>query len=208
MRALSDALSTGHRAMANPTLQLHFGCGRATPRVSHSHNLPSGRMQNFLFKIGQKSYFLPIKTQKLILTLEWYYRSLYCRSNAMICHPGGCIFFGSKLDKKSYFLPIKTQKLILTLEWYFRSLYCRSNAMIFKKNGQFEGDIIFCHLKAAVLKRLGSLFSVYFVTPLHNLYQLFELHLHRFLLRMMPSKVLPVLQGPVLLLLYNSVTRR
>ena len=37
MRALSDALATGHRAMANPTLQLHFGCGRATPPVSHSH---------------------------------------------------------------------------------------------------------------------------------------------------------------------------
>ena len=69
--------------MANPTLQLHFGCGRATPPVSHSHNWPSGRMQNFLFKIGQKSYFLPIKTQKTIWTLEWYYRSLYCRSNAM-----------------------------------------------------------------------------------------------------------------------------
>ena len=84
MRALSDALSTGHRAMANPTLQLHFGCGRATPPASHSENWPSGRMQNFLFKIRQKSYFLPIKTQKLILTLEWYLRSLYCRSNAMI----------------------------------------------------------------------------------------------------------------------------
>ena len=27
MRALSDALPTGHRAMVNPTLQLHFGCG-------------------------------------------------------------------------------------------------------------------------------------------------------------------------------------
>ena len=70
--------------MANPTLQLHFGRGRATPPVSHSHNWPSGRIQNFLVKIGQKSYFLPIKTQKLILTLEWYYRSLYCRSNAII----------------------------------------------------------------------------------------------------------------------------
>ena len=84
MRALSDALPTGHRAMANPTLQLHFGCGRATPPVSHSQNWPSGRIQNFLFKIGQKSYFLPIKTPKLILTIEWYYRSVYCRSNAMI----------------------------------------------------------------------------------------------------------------------------
>ena len=84
MRALSDALPTGHRAMANPMLQLHFGCGRATPPVSHSHNWPSGRMQNFLFKIGQKSYFLPIKTPKLILTIEWYYRSMYCRSNAML----------------------------------------------------------------------------------------------------------------------------
>ena len=70
LRALSDALPTGYRAMANPTLQLHFGCGRATPPVSHSHNWPSGRMQNFLFKIGRKSYFLPIKTRKLIFTLE------------------------------------------------------------------------------------------------------------------------------------------
>ena len=84
MRALSDALPTGRRAMANPTLQLHFGCGRATPPVSHSHNWPSGRMQIFLFKIGQKSYFLPIKTPKLILTIERYYRSMYCRSNAII----------------------------------------------------------------------------------------------------------------------------
>ena len=84
MRALSDALPTGHRAMANPTLQLHIGCGRATPPVSHSHNWPSGRMQILFFKIGQKSYCLPIKTPKLILTIEWYYRSMYCRSNAMI----------------------------------------------------------------------------------------------------------------------------
>ena len=99
MRALSDALPTGHRAMANPTLQLHFGSGRATPPVSHSHNWPSRRMQHFLHKIGPKSYLLPIKTQKLILTLEWYYTSLHCRPKAMI----------------------------------------------FKKNGQFEGDII-CHL--------------------------------------------------------------
>ena len=75
-----------HRPPGNgeSTLQLHFGCGRATPPVSHSHNWPSGRMQIFLFKIGQKSYFLPIKTPKLILTIEWYYRSMYCRSNAMI----------------------------------------------------------------------------------------------------------------------------
>ena len=64
MRALSDALPTGHRAMANPTLQLHFGCGRATPPVSHSHNWPSERMQNFLFKIGQKSYFFANKDPK------------------------------------------------------------------------------------------------------------------------------------------------
>ena len=64
MRALSDALPTGHRGMANPTLQLHFGCGRATPPVSHSHNCPSGRMQNFLFKIGQKSYFFANKDPK------------------------------------------------------------------------------------------------------------------------------------------------
>ena len=64
MRALSDALPTGHRAIANPTLQLHFGCGRATPPVSHSHNWPSGRMQNFLFKIGQKKLFFANKDPK------------------------------------------------------------------------------------------------------------------------------------------------
>ena len=64
MRALSDALPTGHRAMANPTLQLHFGCGRATPLVSHSHNWPSGRMQNFLIKIGQKKIFFANKDPK------------------------------------------------------------------------------------------------------------------------------------------------
>ena len=101
MRALSDALPTGHRALANPTLQLHFGCGRATPPVSHSHNRPSGRMQIFLFKIGQKSYFLPIKTPKLILTLEWYYRSMYCRSNAMIFKKfeGDIIFCHLKINQ-------------------------------------------------------------------------------------------------------------
>ena len=51
-----------------------------------------------------------------------------------------------KIGQKSYFLPMKTQKLILMLEWYYRSLYCRSKPMTFR-NGQFEGDIIFCHLK-------------------------------------------------------------
>ena len=64
MRALSDALPTGHRAMANPTLQLHFGCGRATPSVSHSHNRPSGRMQKILFKIGQRRVFFANKDPK------------------------------------------------------------------------------------------------------------------------------------------------
>ena len=64
MRALSDALPTGHRAMANPTLQLHFGCGRATPPVSHSHNWPSGGMQSCLFKIGQKKLFFANKDPK------------------------------------------------------------------------------------------------------------------------------------------------
>ena len=64
MRALSDALPTGHRAMANPTLQLHFGCGMATPPVGHSHSWPSGRKQKFLFKIGQKSYFFANKDTK------------------------------------------------------------------------------------------------------------------------------------------------
>ena len=84
MRALSDALPTGHRAMANPTLQLHFGCGGATLPASHSHNWPSGRIQHFCSKLDKKVILLPIKTQKLISTLEWYYRSLYCRSKAMI----------------------------------------------------------------------------------------------------------------------------
>ena len=64
IRALSDPLPTGHRAMANPTLQLHFGYGRATPPVSHSHNWPSGRMQKFLVKIGEKSYFFANKDPK------------------------------------------------------------------------------------------------------------------------------------------------
>ena len=54
MRALSDALPTGHRPMANPT---HFDCGRATPPVSHSHNWPSGRMQNFCSKLDKKLFF-------------------------------------------------------------------------------------------------------------------------------------------------------
>ena len=104
MRALSDALPTGHRAMANPTLQLHFGCGRATPPVSHSHNWPSGWMQKFLFKIGQKSYFLPIKTPKLMLTIEWYYRSMYCCSNAMI-------FFKWPIWRRYHLLHLKGTKL-------------------------------------------------------------------------------------------------
>ena len=60
MRALSDALPTGHQSMANPTLQLHFCCEKATPPVSHSHNWPPGRMQ-FLFKIGQKKLFFANK---------------------------------------------------------------------------------------------------------------------------------------------------
>ena len=99
MRALSDALPTGHRAMANPALQLHFGCGRAAGKpVSHSHNWPSGRMQIFLFKIGQKSYFLPIKTPKIIFTIEWYHRSMYCRSNAMI-------FFKWPIWRRYHLLP-------------------------------------------------------------------------------------------------------
>ena len=100
MRTLSDALPTGYRAMANPTLQLHFGCGRATPPVNQSHNWPSGRMQHVLLKIGQKSYFLPIKTQKL--------------------------FFDTWMI---------LQKPVLSFK-------CND----FFKNGQFEGDIIFCHV--------------------------------------------------------------
>ena len=64
MRALSDALPTGHRAMANPTLQLHFGCGRATPPVSHSHNRPSGRMQKFFVQNWTKKLFFANKDPK------------------------------------------------------------------------------------------------------------------------------------------------
>ena len=101
MRALSDAFPTGHRAMANPTLQLHFGCGRASPPGSHSHNWPSRRMQNFLFKIGQKSYVFANKDPKTTFD-AW-----------MILHQ-----------------PVLSFK-------------CND----FFKNGQFEGDIIFCHLK-------------------------------------------------------------
>ena len=40
---------------------LHFGCGRATPPVSRSRNWPSGRMQIFLIKIGQKKLFFAKK---------------------------------------------------------------------------------------------------------------------------------------------------
>ena len=57
MRALSNALPAGHWTMANPMLQLHFGCGTATPLVNHSHDWPSGRMQHLLFKIGKKLFF-------------------------------------------------------------------------------------------------------------------------------------------------------
>ena len=64
MRALSDALPTGHRAMANPTLQLHFGFGRATPPVSHSHNWPSGRMQFFFVQNWTKKLFFANKDPK------------------------------------------------------------------------------------------------------------------------------------------------
>ena len=64
MRALSDALPTGHQAMANPTLQLHFGCGRATPPVSHSHNWPSGRMRNFFVQNWTKKVFFANKDPK------------------------------------------------------------------------------------------------------------------------------------------------
>ena len=64
MRALSDALPTGHRAIANLTLQLHFGCGRATPPVSHSHNWPSRRMRNFFFQNWTKLLFFANKDPK------------------------------------------------------------------------------------------------------------------------------------------------
>ena len=57
MRALSDALPTAHRVMANLTFQLHFGCGRATPPVSYSHNWPCRRMQHFCSKLDKKLFF-------------------------------------------------------------------------------------------------------------------------------------------------------
>ena len=53
-------------------------------------------------------------------------------------------FFVQNWTKK-LFLPIKTPKLILTLEWYYRSLIV-VQMQWFLKNGEFEGDIIFCHL--------------------------------------------------------------
>ena len=65
-----------------------------------------------------------------------------------------------KIGQKSYYLLIKTPKLILTIEWYYRSMYCRSNAMIFL-NGQFEGDIIFCHLKG-LLSQNNKVLQLYF----------------------------------------------
>ena len=64
MRALSDALPTGLLAMANPTLQLHFGCGRATPPVSHSHNWPSGRIYKFFVQNWTKKLFFANKDPK------------------------------------------------------------------------------------------------------------------------------------------------
>ena len=64
IRALSDALPTGHRAMANLTLQLHFGCGRATPPASHSHNWPSGRMQKIFVQNWTKKLFFANKDPK------------------------------------------------------------------------------------------------------------------------------------------------
>ena len=100
MRALSDALPTGHRAMANPTLQLHFGCGRATPSVSHSHNLAIREDAKFFVQNWTKKLFLPIKTQKLIWRLN---------------------------DTTEAYI-------VVQLQWFLL-------------NGQFEGNIIFCHLK-------------------------------------------------------------
>ena len=105
MRVSSDALLTGHRAMANPTFQLHSGCGRATPQSIHSHNWPSGRMQHLLFKIVRKSYFLANK------------------------HP-----------KTNFDACMMLQKPTLLLKWKY-----------FFKKGQFEGDIIFCHLNDVIM---------------------------------------------------------
>ena len=65
MRALSDALPTGHRAMANPTLQLHFGCGRG----GHSAGkpLPQSAIRedaNFFVQNWTKKLFFANKDPK------------------------------------------------------------------------------------------------------------------------------------------------
>ena len=115
MRALSDALPTGHRAMANPTLQLHFGFGRATPPVSYSHNWPSGRMQNV---------FVQNWTKKL--------------------------FFANKDPKTNFDAWMILQKPVLSFK-------CND----FFKNGQFEGDVIVCHLKSKeLMTSLEGLLSI------------------------------------------------
>ena len=64
MRALSDALPTGHRAMANPTLQLHFGCGRATPQGKPLPQLAIREDANFFVQNWTKKLFFANKDPK------------------------------------------------------------------------------------------------------------------------------------------------
>ena len=64
MRALSDALPTGHRAMANPTLQLHFGCGRATPPVKPLPQLAIREDAKFFVQNLTKKVFFANKDPK------------------------------------------------------------------------------------------------------------------------------------------------
>ena len=99
MRALSDTLPAGHRAMASPTLQLHFGCGRATPPVSHYHNWPSG-----------------------------------------------CNIFGQNFTKKVIVCQKRPENQFWRLHDTTEAYIVVKMPVFEKKNGQFEGDIIFCHL--------------------------------------------------------------
>ena len=134
MGALSDALPTGHRAMANPTLQLHFGCGRATPRVSHSHNWPFGRMQNFLFKL-----FFANKDPKTNVDAWMILQKPVLSSK---CND----FF-----KIAYLKAISSSVL---------SSKCND----FFWNSLFEGDIIFCHLKMVPYNGCSQMLHISFKT--------------------------------------------
>ena len=58
-------------------------------RKGHSAGKPLPQLviredANFFVQNWTKKLFFANKDSKLILTIEWYYRSMYCRSNAMI----------------------------------------------------------------------------------------------------------------------------